>query len=356
VRRTASTDDDVYFMNANGDFSHFVFDGITLENFAMIQDGIITLSNQTDGETITDWTFRNVDIQQVAPADPSAQVIYLGERFDDFLLEDSVLRGPTRARASRAAPASRRSPTTGPRRRTSSSGAPSTSACSRGRPVLQRRRDRRDHAQQLHRVPRQHRPDAPLDVLVRDNAGENGDDANLYDPDPTGTTADHNFWGQTFNPDPDFTLSGRLERHRRGLRRRRRGSSAAVSVRDDPVLFLQPGKKATGGSVLGGNAIATTKVHRLDGPEHEAANDTTRLDASTDEPRPHAEAVGQPRRRVPRRRHAGAGDGRRRRRHARARSSRTTSPSTRPSPSPCTARRCSPRPSRSMASSWSTAC
>jgi hypothetical protein len=56
-----------------------------------------------------------------------------------------------------------------------------------------------------------------------------------------------------------------------------------VSVRDDPVLFLQPGKKATGGTVLGGNAIATTKVHRLDGPEHEAADDTTRLDATVDE-------------------------------------------------------------------------
>jgi hypothetical protein len=55
-----------------------------------------------------------------------------------------------------------------------------------------------------------------------------------------------------------------------------------VSVRDDPVLFLQPGKKATGGSVLGGNAIATTKAHRLDGPEHTAAEDTTRLDASTE--------------------------------------------------------------------------
>jgi hypothetical protein len=53
-----------------------------------------------------------------------------------------------------------------------------------------------------------------------------------------------------------------------------------MSVRDDPVLFLQQGKGTTGSAIGGGNAIATTRVHKLDGPEHAAADDTTTLDAS----------------------------------------------------------------------------
>jgi hypothetical protein len=56
-----------------------------------------------------------------------------------------------------------------------------------------------------------------------------------------------------------------------------------MSVRDDPTLFLQQGKgSSSGGSAIsGGNAITTTRVHKLDGPEHSAADDTTTLDAST---------------------------------------------------------------------------
>lgn len=37
-------------------------------------------------------------------------------------------------------------------------------------------------------------------TLVRDNAGENGSNANIYDPtDSAYTTADHNYWAQTFD-------------------------------------------------------------------------------------------------------------------------------------------------------------
>jgi hypothetical protein len=59
-----------------------------------------------------------------------------------------------------------------------------------------------------------------------------------------------------------------------------------VSVRDDPVLFLQQGKgKTTGGSsVGGGSAITTTHVHRLNGPEHTLATDDDRLNATGGEP------------------------------------------------------------------------
>lgn len=57
-----------------------------------------------------------------------------------------------------------------------------------------------------------------------------------------------------------------------------------MSVRDDPVLFLQQGKGTTaGGTAMGGNAITTTRRHKLDGPEHSAADDTTDLDATVDE-------------------------------------------------------------------------
>src|SRR5207249_826555 len=60
----------------------------------------------------------------------------------------------------------------------------------------------------------------------------------------------------------------------------------AVSVRDDPVLFLQQGKGKTvgGSSVGGGSAITTTHVHRLNGPEHTLATDDDRLNATGGEP------------------------------------------------------------------------
>lgn len=57
-----------------------------------------------------------------------------------------------------------------------------------------------------------------------------------------------------------------------------------MSVRDDPVLFLQPGKNGNSsgsGSVLGGSAVTVTSPHRLDGPEHLEAIDSNRLDATT---------------------------------------------------------------------------
>lgn len=54
-----------------------------------------------------------------------------------------------------------------------------------------------------------------------------------------------------------------------------------MSVRDDPVLFLQNGKGTTSGAIGGGSAITTTRPHKLDGAEHTAADDTTDLDSST---------------------------------------------------------------------------
>lgn len=53
-----------------------------------------------------------------------------------------------------------------------------------------------------------------------------------------------------------------------------------MSVRDEPILYLPGAKRTTGGAVSGGNAVTTTKVHRLDGAEHAAAEDTDRLDAT----------------------------------------------------------------------------
>jgi hypothetical protein len=59
-----------------------------------------------------------------------------------------------------------------------------------------------------------------------------------------------------------------------------------MSVRDDPVLFLEQGKGKTvgGSSVGGGSAITTTHVHRLNGPEHTLATDDDRLNATGGEP------------------------------------------------------------------------
>jgi hypothetical protein len=203
-----STDDGVYWMIATGDFSHFVIDGITLQNFAMVQDGIITLSNQDSGGTITDWTIRNCDIQQVAPADPSAQFIYLGERFSTLLVEDTIFRGPypgtgvTGGAGVSAYADSGPDPTDITVQRCifldCFTGVQFYSTGVTGSILHNSFIGCRDNIDVTHHST----------ITIRDNAGENGDDANIYDPDPTGTTADHNFWGQTFNPDPDFTLSG----------------------------------------------------------------------------------------------------------------------------------------------------
>lgn len=55
-----------------------------------------------------------------------------------------------------------------------------------------------------------------------------------------------------------------------------------MSVREDPTLYLQPGQgRVTAGTVMGGNATTSARPHKLDGPEHTAADDTTALDSST---------------------------------------------------------------------------
>jgi hypothetical protein len=89
----------------------------------------------------------------------------------------------------------------------------------------------------------------------------------------------------------------RLGRRRRrstrtGRRHERPGARRLMSVRDDPTLFLQQGKGTSRRHAsAGGNAITTTRVHKLDGPEHAAADDTTTLDASDDR---HARADALP--------------------------------------------------------------
>ena len=55
-----------------------------------------------------------------------------------------------------------------------------------------------------------------------------------------------------------------------------------MSTRDQPVLWLNS-RKGSGGSLTagGGNVLLKTPQHKLDGPEHLAADDTTTLDTST---------------------------------------------------------------------------
>lgn len=56
------------------------------------------------------------------------------------------------------------------------------------------------------------------------------------------------------------------------------------SIRDYPILYVNAGKGGSGGGgvALGGNVLLATPQHKLDGAEHLAPDDTTRLDASTD--------------------------------------------------------------------------
>lgn len=56
-----------------------------------------------------------------------------------------------------------------------------------------------------------------------------------------------------------------------------------MSVRDYAILWVGATKGVGGGlSAGGGNVLLKTPPHKLDGPEHLAADDTTRLDASID--------------------------------------------------------------------------
>jgi hypothetical protein len=54
------------------------------------------------------------------------------------------------------------------------------------------------------------------------------------------------------------------------------------SVRDYAILWVGATTGSGGGTALGGNALLRTPQHKLDGIEHLAADDTTRLDASVD--------------------------------------------------------------------------
>ena len=53
-----------------------------------------------------------------------------------------------------------------------------------------------------------------------------------------------------------------------------------MSTRDQAVLWLN-GRKGNGAVAGGGNVLLTTPRHKLDGPEHQTADDTTTLDATT---------------------------------------------------------------------------
>lgn len=56
----------------------------------------------------------------------------------------------------------------------------------------------------------------------------------------------------------------------------------AGSVRDYAILWVGVRQGSGGAAILGGNAIASTSRHALDGPEHTDASDDTRLDATAD--------------------------------------------------------------------------
>lgn len=57
-----------------------------------------------------------------------------------------------------------------------------------------------------------------------------------------------------------------------------------MSTRDQAVLWLTSRKGAGGGAVAaGGNVLLKTARHKLDGPEHQTADDTTTLDATVDQ-------------------------------------------------------------------------
>lgn len=57
-----------------------------------------------------------------------------------------------------------------------------------------------------------------------------------------------------------------------------------MSARDEAVLWLNGGKGNGGAAVAGGgNVLLKTAKHKLDGPEHGTADDTTTLDATTSE-------------------------------------------------------------------------
>ena len=87
-----STDDDVYFLNANGSYSYIDWDGIIWTNFAMIQNGVFTLSNQSGG-SIAGWSFKHGALETVPPGDPSAQGIYMGEGFVGLTVDDFDFNG-----------------------------------------------------------------------------------------------------------------------------------------------------------------------------------------------------------------------------------------------------------------------
>lgn len=58
-----------------------------------------------------------------------------------------------------------------------------------------------------------------------------------------------------------------------------------MSARDEAVLWLngRKGNGAGGATAGGGNVLLKTPRHKLDGPEHLVADDTTTLDATTDQ-------------------------------------------------------------------------
>jgi hypothetical protein len=210
-----STDDDRYFLQTNGGYSHFVLDGLKLVNYCMVQNGVITL-NGTNGTTglCEDWSILNCDIQKVSPGDNSAQVLYFGAYFDTAEVAYNIIRGPY--------------PATDP----DGAGVGTDHT-----PSALNLWIHRNVFVDLHKGVQLYGDDGdPTGVTgtfehntfvgcgrnydlyrhgtitVRDNAGEDASEStayNLSDPnDSAYTTAGYNYWGETITADPEFGLTG----------------------------------------------------------------------------------------------------------------------------------------------------
>jgi hypothetical protein len=185
---------------------YWIFDGLSILNYAPTSSAILVNGNWVDTDTTAqgNWIIRNCHIKLVVNTPGvSTHAIYIGAASANNTIENNLIEGPYAVGSNE----------------TTGAGIHQYHWPSGGGMLVQHNiiKDWQEGIQLWdEQTPRtlagsylhnsflncQTNVDARYHaaLTIRDNAGESGDSYNLYDPnDSASTTADHNFWGQSFD-------------------------------------------------------------------------------------------------------------------------------------------------------------
>jgi hypothetical protein len=184
---------------------YWIFDGLKILNYAPTSSAILVNGNWTDADSVVqgNWIVRNCHIKLVVNSNGiSTHGFYIGGGSANNLVEDNIFEGPYIQGVNQVTGA-------GIHQYHWPSGAGNIirrnviKGWEEGIQLWDEQTPRTLSGSFLHNtfINCANNIDARYhgSITIRDNAGETGDNANIVDSNASYTTADHNFWGQTFD-------------------------------------------------------------------------------------------------------------------------------------------------------------